>query len=332
MQTPLNNYEKLLMINSKSNTNHTKQNLFLGIMWKILSCFCFAAVNAIVRYLSGGSSLLENNPLPIYVIMFYENLFGTLIILPFVLKKEQAIVKSIFTTKHPILHLIRLTMAIVGIGCMYLGLRYMPIMQVIALSFAAPFITILGAIIFLHEPLNMQRTLIILLSLIGGFFITRPDLQIQGLSSFNIGWPALFPIIATILFSGDKIVTRKLLLYGEHPAAITLLLIAFSAPFCLFPAAIYGWHQPTMGQWPLLILLSIAGVGAYYTFSKAFLYAEVTILIPFSVTKMLFNGFIGYLIFAELPKTFDMWLGIIIATLSAIIISYDKPKSLTVQE
>lgn len=308
------------------NNNNAKKNLYRGIFWKIASCFCFAGVNALVRYLSGGSSIPLDTSLPIYMIMFFQNAIGTLIILPIILKNKP-LLHSIITTKHPILHIIRITTAVLGIGCWYLSLQYIPLAQVVALSFAAPFITIFGAIIFLQEQINLCRTIVILLSIIGGFLIARPDVGLGDPS--YIGWLAILPLLATIIFAIDKLITRKLLLYGESPAGVTLLLIAFTAPLCLVPVTTYGWHMPDATHWPWLILLAIFGVGAHFTFSKAFAYAEVTILMPFTITKMLFCGLIGYFVFAEFPKSLDMWGGIIIATLSAIILNYDKQKAST---
>ena len=304
-----------------------KQNkLYIGIFWKIASCFCFAGVNSLVRYLSGGSSLPLEASLPIYTIMFFQNTIGAIILIPMLLKNKD-IINSILKTKHPFLHTVRVTTAVLGIGLFYLSLQYIPLTQVVALSFAAPFISIIGAVIFLNESLNINRIIVIILSIIGGFLISRPDLGL--VNSSHIGWLAIFPILATLIFALDKLITRKLLLHNESPAAVTLLLIAFTAPFCLIPAILYGWHTPHLMHWPWLILLAIFGIGAHFTFSKAFYYAEVTVLIPFSISKIVFCGIIGYIAFAELPKTADMWLGIIVTTISAIILGYDKQKKTT---
>ena len=301
-----------------------RKNMYIGIFWKIASCFCFAGVNGLVRYLSGGSSLELAEPLPIYIIMFFQNIIGTIIILPILLKNKET-VYSMLKTKYRMLHIVRVTTAAIGIGLWYLSLQYIPLTQVIALSFAAPFIAIIGAVILLQEQLNIYRIIGIILSIIGGFLIARPDLGLK--SSSYIGWLAVLPLLATLIFEVDKLIARKLLANGESAIGITLLLIAFTAPLCLLPTLYYGWHAPDITHWPWLLLLGIFGVCAHFTFSKAFVYAEITTLMPFSITKIIFCGLIGYFIFAELPKTLDMWLGIIVATTSAIILNYERKKS-----
>jgi len=55
------------------------QNNILGLFWKLVSCFAFAGVNAVVRYLSGGAGAI-NQPLPSEVIVCFQNIFGFLIL------------------------------------------------------------------------------------------------------------------------------------------------------------------------------------------------------------------------------------------------------------
>ena len=303
------------------NINTAKKNLYIGIFWKIASCFCFAAVNGLVRYLSGGSAIEIDQPLPVYTIMFLQNAIGTIMILPLITFNKAAL-DRVLHTKHPVLHTVRVVTATLGIGLWYLSLQFIPLAQVVALSFAAPFIAILGAVIFLHETLNLQRMIAVILSMVGGFLIARPDLGLQNAS--HIGWLAIFPLLATLIFAGDKLITRKLLSNGESAAVLTLLLIAGTAGLCLLPTLYYGWHSPSAASWPWLLLLGLVGMLAHFTFSKAFSYAEVTVLLPFAVTKIVFCGIIGYVVFSEIPKTFDMWVGVIITTLSALILNYEK--------
>ena len=302
---------------ANSNTNH----IYHGIFWKIASCFCFAGTNGLVRYLSGGSSLELTTPLPIYTIMFFQNAIGAALILPIILQNKP-LLHALLCSQYRTLHIIRITTAVFGIGLWYLSLQYIPLTQVIALSFASPFIAILGAVIFLQEQLNIYRIISVILSIVGGFLIARPDLGLS--NSAYIGWLAILPLTATLIFAVDKVITKKLLMHGESVLGVTLLLILFTAPLCLLPASYYGWHTPQAEHWPWLFLLAFLGVCAHFTFSKAFAVADVTVLIPFSITKILFCGLIGYFVFAELPNTLNMWIGIIVATISAITLNYEK--------
>lgn len=296
-----------------------KKNMYMGIFWKIVSYFLFASVNGIVRYLSGGSALASATPLPIYMIMFFQNAIGSIIILP-ILLKNKPIIHSMLTTQYRNLNILRIIVSALGIGLWYLSLQYIPLTEVVALSFAAPFVAIIGAVIFLQEKLNIYRIISIILSIIGGFLIARPDL---GLQNSAIGWLAILPLLATLIFAVDKIITRKLLIKGGSVVGITLLLIVCLTPLCLLPTLFYGWQMPATEQWPWLLLLSVLSVSSHFAFNKAFSYAEVTVLMPFSIIKMVFCGLIAYFVFAELPHAADIWLGIMVVIISTVILNYD---------
>ena len=293
--------------------------VWIGAFWKTLSCACFAGVNGLVRYLSGGSPLLLETPLPIHVIMFFQNTIGSLLILP-VLLHNRTLLKTILYPIHPILNIIRVVTAVSGIALWYVSLKYIPLTQVVALSFVAPFISLIGAKLFLNEVLNFTRLTAIMLSILGGFFITRPDLGLQNID--HIGWTAIFPLIATLVFTLDKLFTRKLLADGESATNVTLYLLVFMGPISLIPALHYGWIMPNATHWHWLLLLGLLAAGAHFSFSKAYAFAEVTFLMPFGIAKMLLCSVVGYLAFSEFPETTHMWIGIFVLTISTILLTF----------
>ena len=92
-------------------------NNIKGILWKICACFCFAIINGIVRYLSGGSPIECINPLPIPIIVFFQNFIALIIILPFLLKTYNYSLNLNFK----FLHLIRVISSVLGIITMYIS-------------------------------------------------------------------------------------------------------------------------------------------------------------------------------------------------------------------
>lgn len=294
------------------------QKIWHGIFWKVFSCGCFAGTNVLVRYLSGGSPIPLGRPLPIYTIMFFQNLIGMICIFVWVTSSGEK--KQLrFPTTHIWLHVWRILTAAIGIGLWYLSLRYIPVTQVVAISFIAPVITILGAVLVLRENFNLQRKIAVTLSLIGGFLIARPD---QALFNSPIySWYLILPLCAALIFSLDKIFTRKLLNLNETPKLLAWYLLAFIAPVCLIPAAIYGWVTPNLEHLPWLLVLGGLGALAHYSFNRAYELAEVTVLLPFGAAKLLICSAISYATFYEIPKTLDLWMGIIVITLSTIVLS-----------
>lgn len=298
------------------------QKIWLGIFWKVLSCSCFAGVNILVRFLSGGSPIPVSSPLPIYSIMFFQNLISVLLLFVILSKRNSFLPFKFSSINNLWLQTIRILTATIGIGVWYLSLRYIPITQVVAISFVAPIITAIGAVLVLKENLYWQKKLAILFSLIGGFFIARPD---QALSSINAySWYIILPIIASLLFALDKVLTRKLLVAKETPSNLAWYLFIFMCPLCLIPCLKYGWVTPQIHLWPWLLLLGVLGSFAHYTFNKAYELAEVTTLLPFGIARLVLSTTLSFVFFTEIPNTLDMWLGISIIAVSTVLLGHKK--------
>lgn len=295
------------------------QKIWQSIFWKILSCGCFAAINVMVRFLSGGSKLAVQ-PLPVYSIMFFQHLVGLLLITLWMWKKDELHAADFATTK-PWLHSIRVITATLGIGLFYLSLRYIPVTQAVALSVTTPIFTTIGAVVFLKEDFNLPRKIAVFLSIAGGILVARPE---QALTSGTYSWYMLLPILAALAFSLDKLLTRKLLAINEHPSTLAWYLLAFIAPLSALPAIHYGWVTPSLQHIPWLLALGILGALAHYTFNRAYAIGEVTTLLPFGAARLILGAIFSYLAFYEVPKAFDMWLGISIIIISTIILGIDK--------
>jgi len=295
-------------------------NIWAGVFWKISSCALFAGINVLVRYLSGGSTLPVVAPLPVYMIMFFQSCLAVLFLLTMTVPNNSW--QQLLTLRHGWLHFIRVTTAVAGIGVWYLSFQHMPLAEVVGLSFAGPALTIVGAVLILRERLTWQRIVTFTLSTLGIFFISRPDLKLQD-AVFN--WIMLLPIIATAMFALDKIALRKLLAANENPLCTTILFMLFMAVASLLPCMAYGWVTPDLSHWPWLILLAALGSMGHFSFSKAYHYAEVTTLIPFSMSKIIFCSLAGYLAFGEYPNSWETWLGIIILTSCTMVFKY-KPE------
>lgn len=286
-----------------------------GAFWKVVSCACFAAINGIVRHCSGGAS--ENvEALPVNVLMFFQNIFGTLFLLPWILKSG---LKTLYT-KHPISHFIRVMTAVGGIYLWYLALQRIPIAESVALSFTGPIFTVIGAYILLKENIDLKRFMAVMLSVIGAFVITRPDLALRN-DPHALGLSALFPLGSALALALNKLLTRQLANAGETPTTLALYLLVLMIPVSLLPA-LYEWKTPSIHHWGWLILLGALSAGAHLSFGKAYQLAEVTFLTPFGFTKFFLSALIGFLAFSEFPAHWSLWIGIFIIFLSIILLSY----------
>lgn len=291
-----------------------------GALWKVASCFCFAAINGIVRYISGGSG---DHPegLPVYVIIFFQNLVGTLFMLPFIYSNG---LKGL-RTERPLLHAFRVVTAVAGVGLWYWGVYYLPLATAVALSFTGPIFTVIGAHIFLGERIALNRALAIGICFIGAFIVSRPDRILMGSELDELGWPAFLPLAAAIAFAASKLFSRALASRGESPESMTFYLLVMMAPLSLLPAS-YSWVTPSLDYMPWLVAMGIFAAGAHYTLTKALAAAEVSFVMPFGYSKILMSAFIGFIAFSEVPKSMTLWIGSFVIFLSATILSLPEKK------
>ena len=311
----MNTPATILSSNSQSFlSDKTKNNLY-GLFWKLVSCFAFAGVNTVVRYLTGGAGSY-NNPLPSEVIVCFQNIFGFIILCPLMLKTRGL---SSLKTRWPLLHSLRVVVAVGGIISLYYAFAHMPMAQAVALQFTGPIFAVIGAKLFLKEKMGFYRLMGVVLGLLGAGIITRPDkalFQADAASS----WLYVLPLLSALAFALVKILNRKLSLKGESAELLTAYLLFFMVPASLIPALAL-WVTPDFFSLMFLVLLGFLGSLAHYSMAKSLSYADVTFLTPFGFTRIMFTAALGYVLYAELPTSTNLWLGFVIIMLSTLFIT-----------
>jgi len=293
----------------------------IGIYWKIFSCCCFAGVNCIVRYLSGGSLLpMDSPPLSVPMLVFWQNALAALMLVPYIVLKGTSSLKTVKIRDH----FIRLLFALIGVSFWFLTLKYMPLAEAVALCFVSPAISILFACLFLREKILPSQVCLTVLAFLGVALITRPDICLA--DGLNRGWVVIYPIISAAAFVVSKVMTRKLAAEGESSNLLTLYLILFLVPISLPSALIAGWQLPRLEHLPLLLVLAGITIAAYYSFNKAYTYSNISRLLPVGGVKFVMSVALGFVVFNEIPTKFITWLGIALVCASTLTqgISFSK--------
>lgn len=284
--------------------------------WKALSCAAFAGINGIVRYLS------QNHPLGSYEIIFFQHLFGAVFIAPMLFGTV-----GVFTIREqPTWFGLRILASVGGLGAWYAALMYMPIAQVVALGFLAPVLATLGGFFLLREVFSFSKVTAIAVSTLGGIMIAQPNLTTH-LNAIELRWWILLPLLASSLFSGVTLLTRKLGREGASPPILAGQLIVFIIPPALM-MALWDWTTPSLTQFAFLVLLGSLTAMAHYSFCKAYSLGEVTRLLPVGTIKFVLSALIGYWFFGEFPHG-NSWLGFATVFLGILLLTFSKhqPKS-----
>ena len=289
-----------------------------GIFWKIVSCFCFSAINICIRYLATGMQG-KIVPLSVHVIYFFQYLCASCLILPFI---GMSVLK-LQSRQGLKLHSYRIVASVVGTICLYFSFRNMPVVQVLALAFIGPAFTVVLASVFLKERITIIKTLAILASVVGALLILQPNYNADNsLMSFSA---SLLPFVSTLAFVIAKITTRQLINQGETAENLTAYLFLLTLPITGF-FALSTWQMPT-GQ-HFLCLLCLGGITAvaFFAFNQAYKYAEVTFLMPFGAVKFFTSIMLSIILFDEYPKNIASWFGIGIIAFGVMLLSYKQDK------
>ena len=248
----------------------------------------------------------------VYVAGFFRFFLGLVIILPYIIKKKDAVLK----TTHLKQHFLR---AILGLPAMLLyfsALVLLPIEKLTAISFVVPLIVTILAVFFLGEKIYIYRTLALLLGFSGMLVIIRP-----GFVDISIG--VYMVLFSALLWSINIIITKKI---SKDDSAITIL--AYQSIFMSllsFFIVLFFWEMPNLKTFIYLILAAMCGTVLHLTLNHAFKLVDVSMTQPYSFLNLVFASIIGYFVFDEIPDLYT-WIGALIIFTGVLIISYREMK------
>lgn len=212
------------------------------------------------------------------------------------------------------LHLWRALGICVSTFCFFAAIQVMPQVDALAIFFTMPLWVTLLAPWMLGEKIGWRRLSAVGVGMIGALIIIQP-----GQSPF--GAVAILPLIAALGFAFYLLFTRQLarassthqgvsafsmqFYSGVFGAMMILLAIALMQPFH-HPAFEMTW--PELWQWQQLILVGILASIGHLAVTKAFQYADASILAGFQYLELISAAILGWWLFGDLP-TLNTWIG-----------------------
>jgi len=287
-------------------TVHTRT--FLPALLMVVSTLCAVGMIVCVRRVSA-----ELHP---FVIAFWRNLFGALVLFPWLIPNYRfALATRRFGT-----HVLR---AVVSIGAMLAGFMAMaliPVAQFTALNFLTPLFATLSAILFVGEKGRLWRWAALGIGFAGMLVLVRP-----GISDTSIG--VLFAIGSAAIWGLGLTVIRSL---GRTEKAITTTLWAaiLMALLSVGPAFPY-WHWPAAPTFVWLIAIGLIGSLSQIALAQALIIAEAGAIMPLDFLKLIWAAGLGFMVFGEIPDVWTWVGGSIIFTSGLILLLGEralKPK------
>lgn len=259
-----------------------------GIGSMILAVGLFAAMDAIVKWLSDSFPLIE--------LVFFRSLFA---LLPLGLLMARGGGWRQLRVTRPGLHLLRSSVGLVSMYLYFVSYKLLPLADAFALGFVAPLFMTALSVPLLREKVGPRRWVAVAVGFSGVLVMLRP-----GGDLFQLA--AIVPIVAAFTYALAMVIIRNL---SRYDGAIAIIFY-----FTMFSLLVSGatlpwvWVMPEGMQWGWLALMGLLGGVAQIFMTRAFVMAPIAAVAPFEYTGMLWGVALGWAIWGTLPDTWT-WAG-----------------------
>lgn len=244
----------------------------------LVSTFCFGVAAAIVKLLSPTYSVFQ--------IAFFRNLFG---LVPTIWWSARLGARG-FQTSRPFAHFWRCFFGLANMLLIFAAYSMISLPDATSISFAGPlFITALSTPL-LGERVGRHRWTAVLAGFVGVLIVMKP-----GTGAFHHG--GLLALAGAFCFAIAMISLRKLRA-TENTEVTTFYFTAIATGLTAMLLPL-GWKTPDRHGALLLVTIGlISGVGQYFL-TRAYGYADASVISPFSYTSMIWASLLGAMLWGD---------------------------------
>ncbi|MDA8870159.1 DMT family transporter [Rhizobiaceae bacterium] len=191
--------------------------------------------------------------------------------------------------------LLRYLSEVVGMVSMVLALTHAPLSTVGAITQATPILVVVGAVVFLGERVSWRRWTCIAIGFVGVLLIVQP-----GTAAFEPS--VLWGVLAMVALAVRDLTTR--MVPADMPSTImaTYTMIA-AVPFPVL-WLIVGGHPllPQDANWGIIVPMILFGSVGYILLIASIRMTDVSIVMPFRYSRIIFLFLLGVIVFDEQPN------------------------------
>ncbi len=320
-------------------TQHEKERKnLIGILFMLLNALAISIIYAVSKELTKE---ISSN----LVVFLYK--FSILIcILPWSFSDGLSGVK----TNRIWLHASRGFLSVSGSLCLYYAIKHIELVDITAIGYIEQVVLVIIGIIYFKEEATLAKIVGIALSFTGAILVVNPSILEIGSNSsvklFSNINPYYIFVLMSIGFWASNCTVIKVLGKTEKTKVQLFYVLLFSS-IIAFPLAFMKWHTfANIGvlqfkypsefillndlglKWVHLQYLAILAVGYFIhsiAFFKALKYADLSTVIPFDYSRLVFAGILGLLLFGETPEI-GSYVGYVLIVLSGVYLVRSEAK------
>lgn len=281
----------------------------LGPLFKILSTLAFAAMLVGVKMLG--------QRVPAGEVVFFRSFFALVPVLAMVSWQGQ--LRHGLKTDRPGGHLIRSVVGVTAMGFWFAGVQRVSLADSLAITYAAPLLTVALAALVLGEVVRMHRWMAVAVGFVGVLVVLSPHLGDLGhLTEGGAATGAAFCFVSAIFMAFAQIQIRNLA-GTEKPGAIVVYFSLGSAVASL--ATVSWWVMPSASDLALLVTVGLFGGIGQIFLTLGYRHADASVIAPLEYASMLWAIGTGWWFFGEWPSvTVLVGSTIIVASGIAIVL------------
>jgi drug/metabolite transporter (DMT)-like permease len=276
-----------------------------GAAWFVVHCLLFAFIATLTKHLQLS--------IPIFEIIFFQALFGTLLMAPFFIR---ACTHESFEKRKLFFHALRAFCWVIATAIFFHFMQEMSMPKAIALSFTCPLFTTIAAVIFFGETLRAPRIIALVCGFIGMLIIVQP-----GMDSYK---PATIWILGACLLWSVTDVLIKMMGRTENHVSSTWFFMCLSM-LCTIPLMLPDMVEISALNVLWLIVLGALFAGNMFTIMLSYSKADLTIMMPFAFTQLIFISLLAYAFYDEVIQM-NTIIGSIMIVISTSYMAYRERK------
>ena len=278
---------------------------YKGIIYIILSAFCFAFMNLFVR-MSGDLPSIQKS--------FFRNFVAVFFALVVLIKNKNGFRWKKGNMKYLLL---RAGFGTLGILCNFYAIDHIALADASILNKMSPFFVIIFSYFILKEKMTFAQGAAVVIAFIGSLFIIKPSFQNVDIIPSIMGF--IGGMCAGLAYTMVRLLGQR----GENKAFIVFFFSAFSCvvtlPFVIFNFVPMEW-------WQLLCLLGagLAATGGQFSITSAYCYAPSKEISVYDYSQIIFSTMLGFIFFGEIPDIYSFIGYFIICAMAIYMFMYNN--------
>lgn len=192
------------------------------------------------------------------------------------------------------------TVTNLGAGFLFFtGLRYLPLADAFAITFAAPLLITALSVPYLGEHFVMRRWIAVIIGFTGVMIVIQP-----GTASFRL--EALFPLGAALSYAMAMLIGRKMT--REMSTSAIMFWPSVGAVLITLAMMPSQWQTPPLPDFGLFIFMGLIGTLGMALITQGYRYAPAAVIAPFDYSVLIWGAILGWMIWHEVPDA-NIWIG-----------------------